>query len=265
MPTVQNNAIGIHYEVHGTGLPVVLLHGGTVDFKTNYAAFGWIKVLNEAGFQVIGLDFRGHGKSDKPHERAAYGTAALASDALAVLDHLGIAQAAVVGYSIGSVVALHLLQTQARRFTRAVLVGTGDGLIGEPPHTFALLLPALAQVLDRSEYPKDLPKHLSAYWNFVTATGGDREALRALAAAEFPPLSAADAAAITVPTLVISGEKDLVLGQGPRLAAVLGQGQYLQMAGADHFSLAADAAVKAAVTDFLKQDADAESRSAGAV
>ncbi len=255
MPTIQNNSIGIHYEVHGSGQPVVLLHGGTVNFHANYAAFGWIKVLNDAGFQVIGLDFRGHGKSDKPHESSAYGTAGLASDVLAVLDHLGIAQAAVVGYSIGTVVALHLLQTQAPRFSRAVLLATGDGLIGEPPHTFALLLPALAQVLDRTEYPKDLPKHLSAYWNFVTATGGDRAALRALAASDFPASTAVAAAAVAVPTLVVSGEKDLVLGQGPRLAAALGKGEYRLVAGADHFALATDAVVKQAVADFLQQPA----------
>lgn len=251
MPLVQNNAIGIHYEVHGTGHPVVLLHGATVNFKANYGGFGWIKALNDAGFQVIGLDFRGHGHSDKPHESSAYGSAALASDVLAVLDHLGIAQAAVVGYSIGTVVALHLLQITPARFTKAVLLATGDGLIGLGPHTFARTMPALAPVLERNEYPKDLPKHLAMYWNFINATGGDRVALRALSLADYPALSAAEAAAITVPTLVISGENDLVLGQGPHLAAALAQGQYLQIAGADHFSLATDATVRAEVVRFL--------------
>lgn len=252
MPIVQNKAIGIHYEVHGSGHPVVLLHGGTVNFHANYAAFGWIKALNDAGFQVIGLDFRGHGQSDKPHQSSVYGTAQLASDVLAVLDHLGIEHTALVGYSIGTVVGLHLLQTLPARFTRATLLATGDGLIGEPPYTFEKLLPALGQVLDRSEYPKDLPKHLAAYWNFVAATGGDRSALRALAAGDFPASTAAAAAAVAIPTLVISGEKDLVLGQGPRLASALGSGEYLQIAGADHFALATDAAVKAEVARFLR-------------
>jgi len=116
-----------------------------------------------------------------------------------------------------------------------------------------LVVPALVPVLDRSEYPKDLPKHLAAYWNFINATGGDRAALRALSLGEYPALSAAAAAAILVPTLVISGEKDLVLGQGPQLAAALGKGQYLEIAGADHFSIATDPTVKAAVAEFLQQ------------
>lgn len=252
MPVVHNNSIGIHYEVHGSGQPVVLLHGATVNFRANYGAVGWVKALNEGGFQVIGLDFRGHGKSDKPHERDAYGSAALASDVLAVLDQMGLAQVAVVGYSIGTAVTLHLLQTQPTRFTKAVLLATGDGLIGLGPHTFERTMPALAPVLERSEYPKDMPKHLAAYWNFVAATGGDREALRALSLASYPVLTNVEAAAITVPTLVISGEKDLVLGQGPRLAAALGSGQYLEIAGADHFTLASDPAVLTAVSSFLK-------------
>lgn len=253
MPTVQNHTIGIHYEVHGTGHPVVLLHGATVNFKANYGGFGWIKALNEAGFQVIGLDFRGHGGSDKPHESSAYGSVALASDVLAALDHLGITEAAVVGYSIGTVVALHLLRTAPKRFTKAVLMATGDGLIGVGNHTFAHILPALVPVLDRNEYPKDMPKHLAAYWNFINATSGDRVALRALALADYPAPTAAEAAKVIVPTLVISGEKDLVLGQGPQLAAALGSGEYLQIAGADHFSLATDAAVRTAVARFLRQ------------
>ena len=252
MPTLENRSVRIHYEVHGTGHPVVLLHGGTVSFKHNYADFGWIESLNDSGLQVIGLDFRGHGKSGKPHEVESYGTANLASDVLAVLDQLSLARASLVAYSIGTAVALHLLQVAPERFDRAALVATGDGLIGHPPHTFASILPALTEVLDRAEYPRDLPKHLSAYWNFVAATGGDKQALRALAQANYAPLSTTDASAITIPTLVVSGQSDMVLGRGPLLAQALGQGKYLEVPGADHFSLAVDASVKAAVAHFMK-------------
>ena len=54
MPTIENHGIQIHYEVHGSGHPVVLVHGGTVSFKHNYADFGWIEALNDSGLQVIG-------------------------------------------------------------------------------------------------------------------------------------------------------------------------------------------------------------------
>jgi pimeloyl-ACP methyl ester carboxylesterase len=252
MPSLANRGVQVHYEVHGTGHPVVLLHGGTVSFKHNYADFGWIKALTDAGLQVIGLDFRGHGKSSKPHEVESYGTANLASDVVAVLDQLSLPRVSLVAYSIGTAVALHLLHVLPERFDRAALVATGDGLIGHPPHIFDSILPALKEVLDRAEYPRDLPKHLAAYWNFVAATGGDKQALRALAQASYPALSTTDAAVITAPTLVVSGQSDMVLGRGPRLAQALEHGTYLDVEGADHFSLAADASVKTAVARFMK-------------
>jgi pimeloyl-ACP methyl ester carboxylesterase len=252
MPFVDNHGIRIHYEIHGSGHPVVLIHGGTVSFKHNYADFGWIESLNDTGLQVIGLDLRGHGKSDKPHDMAAYGTSNLASDVLAVLDQLSLERVSLVAYSIGTAVALHLLTAFPERFDRAALIATGDGLIGIPPHTFDNSLPALLEVIDRTEYPKDLPKHLSTYWNFIAATGGDRQALQALAQARYAPLSSTDVSAISIPTRVISGQSDLVLGQGAKLAQALGQGSYLEIPNADHFSLAADPRVKADVAQFMR-------------
>jgi len=251
MPYLRNRNVHLHYEVHGEGHPVVLLHGATVSFKYNYANFGWIQILNEAGFQVIGLDFRGHGNSAKPHDVSSYGTANLASDVIALLDHLKTQRTSLIGYSIGTVIALHLMQHSAERFDRAALVATGDGLIGHLPYTFPETLPKLAQVLEREIYPDDLPKHLAAYWNFVAVTAGDKLALRALTQAGYAPVTIAQAAAIAVPTLVISAENDMVLGRGPHLAQSLGCGQYLEVAGADHFSLAADTSTKAAVAHFL--------------
>lgn len=252
MPTIQNRGLQIHYEVHGAGRPVVLLHGGTVSFKYNYADFGWIKPLNDAGLQVVGLDFRGHGNSHKPLDAASYGTTNLASDVIAVLDHLGVHRVSLIAYSIGTAVALRLMQIAPERFDKAALVATGDGLIGHLPHTFARVTPVLALVVGRTEYPNDLPKHLAAYWNFIAATAGDRRALLALSQADYPPLTTEEASAIPQPILVVSGENDMVLGRGPRLARALGCGEYLEVEGADHFSLAADTGVKTAVAHFLK-------------
>jgi pimeloyl-ACP methyl ester carboxylesterase len=251
MPLLQNNAVRIHYEVHGSGQPVVLLHGATVNFTFNYTNFGWTRAFVDAGMQVIGLDFRGHGDSDKPHEADSYGTANLAADVLAVLDHLDVPHVSVVAYSLGTAVALHLMHMAGRRIGKAALIATGDGLIGHAPHTFANMFPALIPILDRTEYPHDVPRHLAAYWSFINATGADKKALRALSQGEFPPLPVEKASTLSIPTLVIGGENDVVLGRAPRLAQALGNAQYREIAGADHFSLAADANVQAAVVDFL--------------
>jgi len=251
LPSFQNADISLHFEVRGDGRPLVFLHGGTVNFQANYAAFGWPEKFIARGFQVVGLDFRGHGQSDKPHDASAYGTANVAADVTGLLDHLGLDRVDLVAYSIGTAVALHLLQNVPARLNRVALVATGDGLVGLPPHEFSRVLPALAVVAARSEYPQDLPKHAAAYWNFIEATGGDRAALKAFAEARYPPLSVADAQNIKHPILVVSGDNDKVLGRGPRLASALGNAEYLEVAGADHFSLAADEAVKDAVATFL--------------
>jgi len=247
----KNKNNSIYYEQHGKGKPVVLIHGGAVSFQNNYVDFGWIERLNESGLQVIGLDLRGHGKSDKPQDAGSYGTKNLASDVLAVMDELDLDNVSVVGYSLGSAVALHLIQAFPERFSKAVLVATGDGLIGLPPFTFSSLLPVLAEVASRSEYPKDLPSHVAAYWNFVTESGGHFDALSAMAKGDYPPLSLELAAKIKIPVMVVSGENDPVLGRGPVLAKSIPSGEYLEIKKADHFNLAATGSVKNAIATYL--------------
>ena len=251
MPSFHNADIRLHFETRGAGRPLVFLHGGTVDFRANYAAFGWPEKFIARGYQAVGLDFRGHGQSDKPHDAGSYGTANLATDVVALLDHLRLDHVDLVAYSIGTAVALHLLQTIPDRLGKVALVATGDGLIGLPPHEFSRVLPALAVVVGRSEYPRDLPRHAAAYWNFIESTGGDRAAMKAFAEAHYPPLSVADAHGIKHPVLVVSGDNDLVLGRGPRLAGALANARYLEIAGADHFSLAAAETVQDAVANFI--------------
>ncbi len=130
MSHFSRDGFSIHYETHGSGPPVVLLHGICVSFAGNFGAYGWIERLCGQGLRVIGMDFRGHGQSDKPHDSSAYGTTHLADDVIALLDHLGLDRVSLMGYSLGSVVALHLLHTHPDRFTRGVLIATGDGLTG---------------------------------------------------------------------------------------------------------------------------------------
>lgn len=251
MPELQHDSLRLHYEVHGAGPPVLMLHGGVSSFEHNFGQFGWTEALTGAGRQVVGLDLRGHGRSERPHVAARYGTSALAGDALALLDHLRLPGVALVGYSIGSAVGLELMRRAPARIERAVLVAAGDGLIGYPPHSFPEVLPGLVQVFERESYPADLPKHQSAYWKILESVSGDRLAMRAFASAAYPPLAPQDAAAIDVPALVISGERDPVLGRGPRLAAALGRAEYLEIAGANHFALAMEPAVRGAVARFL--------------
>ncbi|GAA1817843.1 alpha/beta hydrolase [Agromyces neolithicus] len=98
------NGLQMYYELHGDGgTPLVLLHGGLFDIEQQFGAL--IPSLS-AGRRVIATDFQGHGRTndiDRP-----LGTAALASDVVALLEHLGVDRVDVFGFSVGGAVALHL-------------------------------------------------------------------------------------------------------------------------------------------------------------
>ena len=246
-----SEGLRLAYEVHGTGAPVVMLHGAAVSFAGNYGLCGWIDRLTPRALQVIGIDARGHAGSDAALDPSNAGLDALSRDVIALLDHLNIERAAIVGYSIGSTVALHLLHSHPERFRSAALVATGDGLIGIPPRTFPEILPTLVETLKRTEFPDDLPPEASMYWTFATQVAGNREGVAMMARGDFTPCTPAEVATIQAPVLVISGELDPVLGTAARLADAIPNSTYHEMVGENHFSLAVNEDVQRLVAQFL--------------
>jgi pimeloyl-ACP methyl ester carboxylesterase len=102
VPRVEIDGVGIHYEVTGTGRPVVLLHG----FPDSGRLWrNQVPALAEAGFKVIVPDLRGFGDSDKPESVEAYALPFLAGDVVAVLADAGESRAHVVGHDWGAAVA----------------------------------------------------------------------------------------------------------------------------------------------------------------
>ncbi len=142
--------ITIHYQVEGEGDPVLLIHGYTATADLNWRMPGVVSAL-APGYQVITLDNRGHGKSDKPEEPESYGLE-MVKDQVRLLDHLGIDQAHVVGYSMGGMITLRLLAEYPERVRSAVIAGMGwtraddetrdryrqGNYRGRPPRTAAL-------------------------------------------------------------------------------------------------------------------------------
>ena len=100
MPFANNNGVKIYYEVEGQGPPLVLAHGISMGLN-NWRRNGYTDALKK-DFQLVLYDARGHGRSDKPHEPAAYGLLNMAEDVVAVLDDLGIGQAHYFGFSMGA-------------------------------------------------------------------------------------------------------------------------------------------------------------------
>lgn len=119
----NSDGVKIRYIVEGEGEPVLLIHGFGGNLHLQWGAAGLLKSLG-GEYRVIAYDHRGHGRSGKPHDAAKYGQP-MVEDAVRLLDHLGIRQAHVVGYSMGAFITGKLLVEHPERFLSATLGGGG--------------------------------------------------------------------------------------------------------------------------------------------
>lgn len=230
----------------GDPTPVLLVHGFASSARVNWVDTGWIKVLTDAGRRVIAFDHRGHGASDKPHAPADYATTLMAQDALALLDHLDIARADVMGYSMGARVTAFLALVAPARVRSAILGGLGIHLVegqGLPTSIAEAMEAPSADVLS------DPAQRM--FRRFAEAGGNDLEALAACIRGSRQILSAQDAGRIGCPVLVAVGTKDAIAGDPHRLAALIPHAIALDIPGRDHNPAVGDKAFKAGVLDFL--------------
>ncbi len=126
------DGLTLAYQTEGDGSPVVLLHGFASDTDHDWRHSGLWQALVSAGHRVVGLDARGHGRSDKPHDPAAYADDAMSRDVRMLFDHLGLRDADVVGYSMGAAFALRVALTDSR-VRRLILGGTSGHLVTQVP------------------------------------------------------------------------------------------------------------------------------------
>ena len=122
MPTFKNGPVEIAYLDEGEGEPILLIHGFASSKEVNWVQPGWFATLKGAGRRVIALDNRGHGQSAKLYDPADYHTTAMASDARALLGHLGIGRADVMGYSMGARITA-FLALESPGLTRSIVLG----------------------------------------------------------------------------------------------------------------------------------------------
>jgi pimeloyl-ACP methyl ester carboxylesterase len=154
MQRFQHDGVAIAFLDEGEGAPIVLVHGFASTAEVNWVHPGWIATLTKANRRVIALDNRGHGASGKLYDPAAYHTAVMAEDVRALMDHLDLATADVMGYSMGARITAFLALAHPARLRKAVLGGLGSHLIGGVglPESIAEALeaPSLADVQDRT-------------------------------------------------------------------------------------------------------------------
>jgi 2-hydroxy-6-oxonona-2,4-dienedioate hydrolase/2-succinyl-6-hydroxy-2,4-cyclohexadiene-1-carboxylate synthase len=120
MPKAFINGISVHYQVRGAGPDLVLVHG-----ITSCIAQWYVEILPALArhHRVTMYDLRGHGLTDVTP--SGYTSDALAGDLLALMDHIGIASACIVGHSYGGAVALHAALLRPERVDSVVLLDTG--------------------------------------------------------------------------------------------------------------------------------------------
>ncbi|MBE7732026.1 alpha/beta fold hydrolase [Devosia faecipullorum] len=246
MPHFTTSGLSLAYQTHGEGAPVLCVHGFASSGKVNWIDTGWVETLTGAGYQAITLDNRGHGQSDKPHDPELYYPSQMADDAIALLDHLGIGRAAVLGYSMGARISAFMAFSHPERVAAAIFGGMGmnlvNGLTDGNDIIAGLRAPALA----------DLTHPTARQFRiFADHTGSDREALAACMETSRQPMARADVRRIAVPVLVAVGEADDMAGPPDVLAELLPQGEAVLIPRRDHMRATGDKVFKQAALDFL--------------
>ena len=194
---------------------------------------------------MIALDNRGHGASDKPHDPKVYHPPAMAGDAVALLDHLGIAETHVMGYSMGARISTFLTLAHPNRVRSLVLGGLGIGMVtgvGDwDPIADALNAPSL-----------DVVTHERGrmFRAFADQTKSDRKALAACISTSRDLLPVEDMGRIDVPVLIAVGTKDDIAGSPQELAALIPHAIALDIPGRDHMLAVGDRVFKKAAIEF---------------
>jgi pimeloyl-ACP methyl ester carboxylesterase len=233
------------YREVGSGRPLILLHG-FMGNGSHWLDYGPGNTFVEQGYRVILPDLRGHGQSTTSHDPAAYPPDVLADDGLALVEHLGLGEGEydLGGYSIGGRVVLRMLARGARP-ARAVAAAQGLAKVSGPQGGGANQR-TLTALVNGEELEPGTPEAGMAGW--LTQFGADPQALLHVMGS-FVPTPEADLRRITVPTLIVIGDRD-ERSDADELAALLPNGTYVSVPG-DHGSSFTAPEFIAAMTEFL--------------
>ena len=246
MKSFASDGIEIAYLDEGKGEPILLIHGFASNIVTNWVDPGWVRTLVAAGRRVIAYDNRGHGRSGKVYDPAAYGAPLMAEDGRRLLDHLGIARADVLGYSMGARIATFLALAHPDRVRSLIVGGLGINMVrgvgGSGP---------IAKALEAARIEDVTNDTARTFRAFAESTRSDLKALAACIRGPREKIVPERLATIAVPTLVAVGSNDVIAGSGAALASLIPHAQFLDIKGREHMRAVGDAAFKQGVLDFL--------------
>ena len=243
------DGVTIAYETTGEGMPVLLIHGFASDHVQNWRAPGWYEPLTKAGYRVIAMDCRGHGDSDKPHDPAMYAHDIMARDAIAVMDAEGLSAPAVMGYSMGGYLGMHLVMGHGARVSKLVIGGVGETYFSTAQFARDEIVAAL-EAPDASAITDPIGRNFRA---FAEQPGKDIKALAACMRGDRKSFTALQLSAARQPVLVVCGDLDEMTGNPGPLAAAFANGRAVTVPKRDHMTTVGDKLYKQAVLDFLAE------------
>ena len=247
MPTFRNGDVEIAYLDEGEGDPIVLVHGFASNKEVNWVMPGWTATLRRDGRRVIALDNRGHGQSAKLYDPALYHTDIMAGDVAALIEHLKLPRADVMGYSLGSRISVVLAARRPELVRGLIVGGAGVRLIDSAglrdEIAASLEMPSLADVTD------PMGKRFRA---FAEQTRSDLKALAACLRGSRQAVRMEDIKSIRAPALVAVGSKDDIAGSPHELAALMPNGRGLDIPDRDHMVAVGDKVFKAEAIKFLQ-------------
>lgn len=248
MPHFQSEGYEIAYAIYGEGPTILLVHGFGSNGKVNWVDTGWVDSLVDAGYRVVTIDNRGHGKSEKIYDTEAYPSSEMAKDSVNLIRYLGLKQVAIMGYSMGARISAYASMQAPELMKCAIFGGLGEnmikGLRNSSVIVDALLAPSLEAVTDKTG---------RMFRIFAEHTKSDLKSLAACMGSSRQRITEDDVSAIKVPVLVAVGSDDEVGGRPEPLAALMEQGESLVIDGRDHMRATGDKQFKQGVLSFLER------------
>ena len=228
------------------GHPILLIHGFASSMQVNWIGPGWVGELTRAGYRVVAFDHRGHGASTKSLDPDDYTPTKMAGDAAALLAHLEISRAHVMGYSMGARVAAFTAMQHPDQVATLILGGLGQGMIDGVGDW-----DVIAEALVAEDPASVTDKRGKMFRAFADNTKSDRFALAACIAKSRELVTVAEARSIVQPTLVAVGTKDDIAGSAVGLADLIPDAEAFDIEGRDHMLSVGERTFKKKVLEFL--------------
>jgi len=246
MPRFNNGPVELAYLDEGEGDPIVLVHGFASNKEVNWVMPGWTATLRRDGRRVIALDNRGHGQSSKLYDPAAYHTDIMAGDVAALIEHLALGRADLMGYSLGSRISAVLAARRPELVRSVILGGAGIRLVDN-----AGLRDEIAESLEAPSLDAVTDPMGKRFRAFAEQTRSDLKALAACLRGSRQPVGMEDITNIRAPALVAVGTKDDITGSPHELAALMPNARAIDIPDRDHMLAVGDKVFKAAAIEFL--------------